>query len=142
MVNSETMVMLFLGAAYGLPYKWGGNHMLEGFDCSGLDIEIAKIQGINIKGDKTAQELYRFYLDNDGVHVPRAFYGVRAFYGQSLDKIRHVAFCLNKSVMIEAGGGTQYMTPDDAKKVGACVRFRPISNRGDLVALISPKTPW
>ena len=42
--------------------------------------------------------------------------------------------------MLESGGGNSKTTSVEiAKRIGACVRVKPIFNRTDLVAIIRPK---
>lgn len=139
MISYEAAIFAFIQSVLNVPYKWGGNNPLEGFDCSGLDICIAKAQGIEIPGDMRAAELYHYYLEKGGHAIPSPMFGARAFFGKDKDSITHVAFCLNRTHMVEAGGGNSTInTLEDAKKAGAFVRIRPIHVRKDRVALILP----
>ena len=50
---------------WGGPYLWGGDDPMEGFDCSGLCVEILKSVGILPRnGDWNAHGLYRLFEDN------------------------------------------------------------------------------
>jgi cell wall-associated NlpC family hydrolase len=123
----------------GLPYIWGGNNPLEGFDCSGFAQEILASMGLDPRGDQTAQGLYDHFSDEEEGQLcdePEA--GCLAFYGKP-ERITHVAFCLNEYQMIEAGGGGPACV--DAKSAAAnnaYVRIRPILARKDLIACIYP----
>lgn len=124
----------------GLPYRWGGDDPLQGYDCSGLVVELLKSTGIlPHKFDTTAQGLYNKY-EADRVKVPQ--FGALAFYG-SKGKITHVSFCLSKTECIEAGGGgSRTKTPEDAAKHNAYIRIRPIKYRNDLVGYALPPYSW
>lgn len=127
----------------GIPYRWGGDDPIEGFDCSGLAQELQAILGIDQRGDQTAQGIYEFWKDKSNVG-PRDS-GTLLFYGASKQKIIHVATCIDRDSLIEAGGGGSLTTSlEAAAKHNAYVRVRPFSNRlVDLVAVLNPKgLPW
>lgn len=120
----------------GLPYRWGGDSPLAGFDCSGLCVEILKSAGA-IEKDMSAQGLFDFFR-NAGEWSKYSI-GSLAFFGEAQDKISHVGFCLDKYRMLEAGGGgSKTVSLELAQKQGAYVRIRPINHRKDLVAVIMP----
>lgn len=120
-----------------MPYRWGGYNPIEGYDCSGFVQEILASVGIDPPGDQTAQALYNLL---EKTSSPNKWgVGSLAFFGASVTKITHVAFCIDQYRMIEAGGGgSTTLTTADAIKQNAFVRIRPISNRKDLVAMIRP----
>lgn len=122
----------------GIPYKWGGTHPLEGYDCSGLVQEILASAGEDPPGDQSAQALYDYY-QRGNASIDKWAMGSLAFFGESVTKITHVAFCLDQYRMIEAGGGDRGVRfPEDAISRGAMVRIRLIRNRQDLVAVLRP----
>lgn len=124
----------------GIPYAWGGDDPLKGFDCSGLVIELLMSAGLLPRGyDNSAQGLYN-YFNEEGKSIGsiRGF-GSLAFYGKSTKEITHVGFMLDRHKMLEAGGGGRNTrTVEDAAKANAYTRVRPITFRGDLVAIIKP----
>lgn len=128
-------------ACLNVPYVWGGNNPLTGFDCSGFFLWCYTAAGLWTLGDASAQVIYN-NLRNTNAVLPStnpATLGCALFFGGSLTNISHIAMALDAYFMIEAGGsGSVCKTPTDAAKVGACVRIRPIVNRRDLVAKISP----
>jgi cell wall-associated NlpC family hydrolase len=125
-----------------LPYKWGGDDPIKGFDCSGLIQELYAMIGLDPKGDQTAQGLYEFFKtrakDNQ-----RAL-GSLVFYGKSSLAITHIGMMLDDQTIIEAGGGTQHCNNlEDAARLNAFVRLRPYNHRTDIVAIVTPQgLPW
>lgn len=121
----------------GVPYKWGGENPISGFDCSGLVQEILRGAGIDPKGDQTAQGLYDHFegTSTHGVYGP----GVLAFYGKSTREISHVAFMIDQYRIIEAGGGSSsVLSPKDADFNNSFVRMRLVKHRSDLVGTLKP----
>ncbi len=122
----------------GTPYKWGGATPIGGIDCSGLVQCILSAAGIDPIGDQTAQALYNYFETNGSVNTYGA--GALAFYGESVAKVTHVAFCVDQYRMIEAGGGgSKVNTLQDAIVHEAFVRVRLIKSRKDLVSVIKPR---
>lgn len=122
----------------GRPYRWGGSNPLQGFDCSGLVIEVFKSLGVlGPSVDMTSQGLYLWAKNGGRVGERRP--GALAFFGKSKSQITHVAILLDEKLMIEAGGGdSRTTTLAAAEKTGACVRIRPIRSRKDLVDVVLP----
>ncbi len=124
----------------GLPYIWGGDHPMNGYDCSGLVQEILASVGLDPEGDQTAQTLYHELLKAGAIEQFAPFQtGSIFFFGKNKDSISHVAFGMSGREMIEAGGGgSKTKTTKDAIAQKAFVRIRPIDRRKDLVAALLP----
>lgn len=124
-----------------VPYKWGGNNALEGFDCSGFIQEVLASVGRDPRGDQTAQMLFeslRFSSSKEEKAKP----GAILFFGESRTQIHHTAFAIDEHRMIEAGGGDRGVrTIGDAEIRGAMVRIRPIQTRHDLIEILYPNYP-
>lgn len=121
----------------GLPYRWGGDDPIQGFDCSGLVQEILASAGLDPKGDQTAQGLYDYFEKRGSWGIQQA--GSLVFYGKDAFHISHVGFMIDSYRMVEAGGGgSKTNTENDAARQNAYVRVRPIRNRADIVAIIKP----
>lgn len=125
----------------GLPYKWGGDDPIAGYDCSGLVIELLQSVGLlPRKFDTTAQGLYN-HFQSEGVHNAHAC-GSLCFYGKSVTNIYHVAMLLENTApyrLIEAGGGNSDTTTEEAaERQNAYVRIRTLKGRKDLVSVIKP----
>lgn len=125
----------------GLPYRWGGDDPIKGFDCSGLVIEILQSYGLLPKGfDGSAQALYDLFSKAEGSVMGRRELGSLVFFGKSVTQINHVGFMVDERRMIEAGGGGSTTTNEDAAAAqNAFVRLRPVKWRPDLVAVVFPK---
>lgn len=125
-----------------IPYIWGGDDPIFGYDCSGLVQELLAMVGLDPVGDQTAQALFNYFEDR-GVEGPRQL-GTLVFFGSSTKKITHVGMMLDDYLMIEAGGGGSKTTDhSQAIKHNAYVRIRPFNTRKDIVGLITPRgLPW
>ena len=111
---------------HGLPYRWGGSDTIEGFDCSGMCIEILKSVGILPRsGDWTAQGLFDMFHEKMRIE---AQLGCLAFWhGSDPVKIIHVEFCLDsKHTMGASGGGSSTTSEAAAAAQDAYIKVRPI----------------
>ncbi|GAG38472.1 unnamed protein product [marine sediment metagenome] len=119
----------------GLPYIWGGDDAVAGFDCSGLVIEILKSVGIlPRKGDWTAETLFLRFRDKK---VLVAKEGCLVFYANTKYKVNHVEYIWKRGLTIGAsGGGSTTLTRKDAIKQNAYVKIRPM--RKGYYAIVNP----
>lgn len=132
------LLIAYAMAHVGLPYRWGGDDPIEGYDCSGLVQEILASVGADPAGDQTADGLYRHFVKY-GHKIDAPAPGALAFYGTQA-RIKHVGFCLDSHRMLEAGGGgSKTLTVGDAAAQNAYVRIRTVKFRKDLVEVILPR---
>ena len=125
----------------GVPYLWGGNNRLVGLDCSGFVCEVLRSFGlVAANADYCASEIYQILTENPAflkLQTPEK--GAILFFGTP---IKHVAICVDKIRMIEAGGGGPTVTSFNvAARFGALIRERPIANRTDLSGIVMPVYP-
>ena len=140
--RSVEMATKIAWSLHGLPYIWGGDDTIEGFDCSGLVIEILKSVGVIArKGDWTAKGLYDLFLPHQ-VSVPKE--GCLLFWKSATSKIPpyrivHVEYCLNEELAIGAsGGGSRSKTAQDAARLNAYVKVRPFYIRENIAGFADP----
>ena len=93
----------------GLPYFWGGQNPLEGWDCSGMIVEVLQAHGLIKRfSDYTAEGLRRKYSQYT---VERPYAGCLVFFIHSLELVaKHVAMCVDSEFIIHASGGGRGIT--------------------------------
>lgn len=133
----------YLARFIGLPYKWGGNDPMEGWDCSNLAAEGLRSQGLLPPKTYLNSDALYARLKTQGKAVDAPAPGVLVFFGKTpaggrLD-ITHVAVCWDEEVMIEASDGGPGVTgPDEASRWNAFVKMRPIDRRSDRAGFMDP----
>tara|TARA_R110001592_G_scaffold135882_2_gene352478 strand:+ start:102 stop:665 length:564 start_codon:yes stop_codon:yes gene_type:complete len=133
----------YANAWMGTPYKWGGEAIGEGVDCSGLVRRILTRSLPRFPSyDMTAQGIFDHLVER-GCDIAKGYDKVRAghvlFFGRDVYHITHVAFAITPWHMIEAGGGNSTTrTHNIAMKQGAWVRSNLIEKRADLCSHVDP----
>lgn len=80
----------------GIPYKWGGNNVAEGMDCSGFVKAVYNLCGINLP--RTAREQY---LQGETIEKDELVEGDLVFFGIS-SNITHVGIYIGKGNIVHA----------------------------------------
>jgi len=128
---AQQIAMSYLGT----PYRWGGDDP-EGFDCSGLTIEILKSVGILPRGgDWTADQLSKMFPETDSPKL-----GCLVFWNKGPDsRAIHVEMCISDDLSIGAsGGGSSTLTVEDAMRQNAFVKVRPFRSRSNIALFSDP----
>jgi len=81
----------------GIPYRWGGDNVVEGMDCSGFVRAVYNLCGINIP--RTSAEQFRV---GDRVERDALLDGDLVFFGSSQDKINHVGIYVGNGRFVHA----------------------------------------
>lgn len=113
----------------GLPYIWGGNDPITGFDCSGLIVEILQSVGIvPRKSDFTADALSKKFSETDVLQP-----GNLVFYDWNkdgiIDHVEMIAFIDDSGELFTigaSGGSSATTTPQAAAASDAFVKVRPL----------------
>ena len=119
----------------GLPYIWGGDDTIKGFDCSGFIIELLKSVGkLPRDGDWTAETLYLRFRNKQ---VNNAKEGCLVFWANNKRKVNHVEYVYKCGLTIGAsGGGSKTLTEKDAINHNAYIKMRPM--RKGYYAIVNP----
>lgn len=126
-----------------LPYHWGGNDPMEGFDCSGLVVEGLKAAGrFGRTTDMTAHQMYEHFRQT-GLVVPAPWEtlvpseaaalrpGCLVFFDRDGNRtIEHVEIVWRNDgaevfTVGASGGGSRTVTVEDARQHDAYVKIRP-----------------
>lgn len=81
----------------GIPYRWGGNTVVDGMDCSGFARAVYNLCGVNIP--RTSAEQFRIgrKIDRDELAD-----GDLVFFGDSEHQITHVGIYVGESRFVHA----------------------------------------
>lgn len=95
----------------GIPYRWGGDNVVEGMDCSGFVRAVYNLCGVNIP--RTSGEQFR---TGDKVARDSLKDGDLVFFGVSSDRINHVGIYVGNGRFVHAprrGDEIKVSTLDD-----------------------------
>ena len=138
-LTNDQIIYDYIQSLYGLPYRWGGDSTIGGFDCSGLVMELLSVSHGTLP-DMTAQGIHDYFNNHRGIQTVIPMFGTLCFYGRSTKEIIHIGYALNRDIMVEAGGGgSRTHTEADAEKDNAYIRTRKILERNDFLCSITPK---
>lgn len=134
-MNKRDLALDIAKRFLNLPYRWGGDDTIGGFDCSGLVIEILKGVGIvSEKFDATANQLASQFEETEILQP-----GVLVYWDWNKDgKIDHVemvAFVDDNGEVFTigaSGGGSSTTSPQSAQEANAFVKIRPLRSGYEL----------
>ena len=81
----------------GIPYRWGGDTVVDGMDCSGFVRAVYNLCGVNIP--RTSREQYHV---GDAVGKDDLMDGDLVFFGASPDSIHHVGIYVGNHRFVHA----------------------------------------
>lgn len=128
-MNKRELALDIAKRFLNLPYKWGGDDSIGGFDCSGLVIEILKGVGIvDEKFDTTAHGLSEKFAETDIMQAGTLVYWDWNKDGR-IDHVEMIAFVEDSGEMYTigaSGGGSSTTSPQSAEQANAFVKIRPL----------------
>jgi len=135
-MTKREIALSYLKTLQGLPYKWGGNDSIEGYDCSGLAVEMLKSVGIiENNADFTAQGLSLRFTETDYL-----FDGNLVFWDWDNDGVvDHVEIIAHTDedgqvfTIGASGGGSATTSPQVASQHDAYVKLRPLRSGYKMV---------
>ena len=121
----------------GLPYQWGGDDPILGFDCSGLIVEILQSVGLlPHASDATANALYLRFRAHE---LERGYGGCLVFWFNAAGLATHVELMIDDYHTIGAsGGGSSTTSASAAAAQNAFIKQRPIGYRGRSFKIVDP----
>lgn len=124
-------------AFLGLPYIWGGDDPVRGFDCSGLVVEVLQAVGmIPHRSDYTAGGLYSLFSKNQ---VEKGYAGCLVLWFDKAGVASHIELMADDYHTIGAsGGGSATTTEQAAIDQNAFVKMRPVGYRGPNYKIVDP----
>jgi cell wall-associated NlpC family hydrolase len=81
----------------GIPYRWGGDNVVEGMDCSGFVRAVYNLCGLSIP--RTSRDQFKA---GDNVTKEDLKDGDLVFFGSSSDKINHVGIYIGSGKFVHA----------------------------------------
>lgn len=81
----------------GIPYRWGGDNVVDGMDCSGFARAVYNLCGVNIP--RTSGEQFK---TGSNIAMEELFDGDLVFFGASSDKINHVGIYVGNRRFVHA----------------------------------------
>lgn len=81
----------------GIPYRWGGDNVVEGMDCSGFVRAVYNLCGVSIP--RTSREQFR---TGESVTRGTLLDGDLVFFGAAEDKINHVGIYVGNGKFVHA----------------------------------------
>lgn len=122
----------YLDSLVGVPYVWGGKDPAKGLDCSGAATVAYEKAGFARPGARYKYGSADLHKRLTPTSDPKK--GDLAFYGPN-GKVNHVMMVVGDGRVIGAtGGGKNTKNPDDAMKIGAHVKYKPVDYRKDLIS--------
>ena len=149
MMDYDAVLETWLASALGIPYVYGGDNPIEGYDCSGFVMEYLRMFGIGPSVDSASHEIYSWFMartEKVEHYAPSKgaliFYGKKSADGRKIERISHIGLMISPYQVAEAGGGDQStLSAREAAARNAFVRIRPYKYRKDMVFIILPKMP-
>ena len=106
----------------GIPYRWGGNTVVDGMDCSGFTRAVYNLCGVNIP--RTSLEQFKI---GQNINKDELIDGDLVFFGNSESQITHVGIYVGDNRFVHA------------PKRGDDIKISPINGNGFAKRFIGAK---
>lgn len=130
-MNKRELALKVLEKQLGLPYIWGGNDPVSGFDCSGLMIEVLQSVGIIAeKKDYTAHGLKNLFPETDVLEPGNMVFWDWNGDGK-IDHVEMIAFLDDNGEVFTvgaSGGDSSTTTEAVASSQNAYIKQRPLKS--------------
>ena len=121
----------------GLPYRWGGDDSILGFDCSGLIVEV--LQGVGLLPHGSDMSANGLYIRYQNKIVANGYAGCLCFWFNPAGLATHVEIMIDDYHTLGAsGGGSATTSTEAAAAQNAFIKMRPLGYRGSNFKLIDP----
>ena len=139
----RAIALKYLWKWIGLPYVWGGDDPLAGFDCSGLIVEVLQAVGLMPhRSDDVAGGIFNRFR---GCQVGHGYAGCLVVWWASGTDMDDPARAIHIEMMVDemhtvgaSGGGSKTKTKEDAIAQNAYVKLRPIGYRWTFYKIVDP----
>jgi len=121
----------------GLPYRWGGNDPILGFDCSGLIVEV--LQGVGLLPHGSDMSANGLYIRYQNKVVANGYAGCLCLWFNPAGLATHVEIMIDDYHTLGAsGGGSATTSTEAAAAQNAFIKMRPLGYRGSNFKIIDP----
>gem|GEM_PF-1289547 len=133
---NRTQAVWYIKRLLFLPYLWGGDDPMAGFDCSGLVLEVLQSIGkIKHRVDMNAHSLYLTFMDKQ---VSKGYAGCLMFWFKGT-KAAHVEMMINDRFVIGSSGGSSgTLNRQQAIEQNAFIKMRPWNYRKGPCKIVDP----
>ena len=134
---SRELAVKYAWGFLGLPYRWGGDDPVRGFDCSGLVVEVLQGVGLLLHGtDMTANGFWMRYKNKA---VAKGYEGCLVLWFNMTGLATHIEMMIDDDHTIGAsGGGSATTSTDAAADQNAFIKIRPVGYRGGGYKIVDP----
>ncbi len=104
--GQRKIIVAFANQSIGLPYKWGGNTLATGFDCSGLTYSAYQKAGIRLPRTARSQFNVGTYISKTALKMADLVF----FDNPYKNKTFHVGIYIGKGMFIHSPGKGRFVS--------------------------------
>ena len=134
---SRDLAVRYAWSMLGLPYHYGGDDPMRGFDCSGLVVEV--LQGVGLLLHGTDMNANGFWMRYKNKSVAKGYEGCLVLWFNTAGLATHIEMMIDDYHTIGAsGGGSATTSTDAAADQNAFIKIRPVGYRGGGYKIVDP----